>query len=51
MKLHNDYKIPFGENGISHTWAKHTHYYLCENRNNVKYLNKIHADELVQSFE
>ena len=51
MKLHKDYKIQFGENGISHTWAKYTNYYLCENRKNMSCLEKIRRSELIQTFE
>lgn len=51
MELHNDYKIPFGENGISHTWAKYRNYYLCEGRKNMVCLDKIRRKQLVKTVE
>ena len=36
-KLNNDYGVPFGENGISHTYSgKKKSYYLCESKRNME---------------
>lgn len=51
MKLNKEYKIPFGENGISHSWSKYTHYYLCEGRKNLACLDKIRRKQLLETFE
>jgi hypothetical protein len=51
LKLNKDYGVPFGENGISHSWAKYQHYYLCEGRKNIACLEKIRRKQLVETFE
>ena len=37
-KLHNEYDIRFGENGISHTNTHHKTYYLTESERNLRAL-------------
>ena len=49
--LHDKYKIQFGENGISHSWSKYHHYYLCEGRKNMSCLEKIRNKQTIQTFE
>lgn len=51
MVLNKVYKIPFEENGISHTWSKYRHYYLCEGRKNMAYLDKIRRKQIIETFE
>lgn len=41
MILNRDYKIRYGENGISHTYTKNRKYYLCERMYNINALEKI----------
>lgn len=41
-KLNRDYGVPFGENGISHTYSgKKKSYYLCESKRNIQSLRTI----------
>jgi hypothetical protein len=49
--LYKEHNVPFGENGISHTWAKNRHYYLCESDKNMNKLEKIRRKQLVETFE
>ena len=49
--LNKNYGVPFHENGISHTYSKHKHYYLCENKKNMNYLQKIRNKKLVRTVE
>lgn len=51
MILSKNYNIPFGENGISRTWSKYTHYFLCEGRKNMACLDKIRRKQTVATFE
>lgn len=39
-KLNKEYKIPFGEGGISTSKTKHKKYYLCECQKNMIALEK-----------
>lgn len=41
-------KVPFGENGVSHTYGHHRTYYLCENRNNMRYLNEYRNSRIIK---
>lgn len=40
--------VKFGENGISHTYNKNKHYYLCENRPNMSLHRKFWNDKIVR---
>lgn len=41
-KLNKDYGVPFGENGISHTYScRKKSYYLCESKRNMDKYKKI----------
>lgn len=51
MILNEEYKIPFAENGISHTWSKYKNYYLCEGKRNMACLEKIRRKQTVETFE
>ena len=44
-KLHNEYGVPFKENGISKTHTKHPNYYLCESEYNLISLLKIDLND------
>ena len=44
-KLHNEYGVPFKENGISKTRTKHATYYLCESEYNLTNLLKITSND------
>ena len=48
LELNKKYGIPYGENGISHTYTRYQHYYLCENRRNMQSLEKIRRDKLLK---
>ena len=48
LKLNKEYGVPYKENGISHTYTKHRHYFLCENRHNMNAINKIRNENIVQ---
>ena len=41
-------KVPFGENGVSHTYGHHRTYYLCENRNNMRFLNEYRNSRIIK---
>ena len=41
LELNKKYGVPYGEYGISHTWNKSKHYFLCESKKNISNLRKI----------
>lgn len=47
MILNRKYKIPFGEDGISHTYTKSRKYYICENKYNINALENIRKIQTV----
>lgn len=50
-KLNKEFKIRFGENGISHTKnSHHRTYYLCESENNLRALLSFSSDEKAQKL-
>lgn len=49
-KLHNEYGIRFGENGISHTKTHHKTYYLTESERNLRALLDFTSDEKAQKL-
>ena len=49
--LNSRYRVPFKENGISHTYSKNKHYYLSDYKNNLKYLQKIRDEKLIRTVE
>lgn len=44
-KLHSEYGVRFGENGISKTTTKHPNYYLCESERNLRALLEFTSDD------
>ena len=41
-RLHDEYGVPFKDEGISHTYSKNGRkYYLCESRRNKEALRKV----------
>ena len=48
LKLNKEYNVPFGENGISHTYAKYHHYFLCPSGYNLSALDKIRKDRIAK---
>jgi hypothetical protein len=40
-KLHNEYGVRFGENGISTSKTKYKKYYLCESSRNLGLLKRL----------
>ena len=40
-KLHNNFGVPFGENGISTTKTRYKKYYLCESTRNLNKLKQL----------
>lgn len=47
LELNKKYHVPFGENGISHTYSGRRHkYYLCEVARNLKSYHKIHDSKI-----
>lgn len=44
--LNENYGVPFGSYGISHTFTKHRKYYLCESPKNMNALNRIRGIEV-----
>ena len=47
-ELNKKYKIKFGENGISHTYSRNPHYYLCESPRNMGALNKLRQSKIIK---
>lgn len=47
LKLNTEYGVPYREDGISHTYTKHRHYFLCENRYNMNAIRKIRNESIV----
>ena len=41
IKLNKEYKVPFGENGISTSKTSHKKYYICESKRNKDLLAKL----------
>ena len=41
------YNIPYGENGISHSYTKNRKYYLCSREYNLNALEKIRKIQTV----
>jgi hypothetical protein len=46
--LANVKNVKFGENGISHTYGHHRHYYLCENRYNLCVLKEYRKSQIAE---
>jgi hypothetical protein len=47
LELNKKYKVPFGENGISHTYSgRHHKYYLCEVARNLRNYSKVHDSKI-----
>lgn len=40
--------VPFGENGVSHTYGHRRTYYLCESKNNLALLNNFRKSRVVE---
>lgn len=49
-KLHNEYGVKFGENGISKTATKHPSYFLCESEWNLRNLLKITSNDKAEKI-
>ena len=46
MELNKRFNVAYGENGISHTYTRYQHYYLCENKRNMNCLEKIRKEKI-----
>ena len=42
--------VPFGENGVSHTYGHHHKYHLCESKYNMMLLNEYRKSRIIKSF-
>lgn len=40
--------VPFGENGVSHTYGHRRTYYLCSNQNNLKLLENYRKSRVIE---
>ena len=49
--LNKKYGVPFQENGISHTYTRYKHYYLCENKKNLSCLSKVRSQKKMTTYE
>lgn len=47
LQLNKEYGVPFGEDGISHTYSGKKHkYYLCEFARNMRFYHKVHDPKI-----
>ena len=49
IELNKRFNVPYSENGISHTWTRYKHYYLCENKRNLNCLDKIRKEKVIST--
>lgn len=47
----NKMGIPYGEGGISHTYTRKKHYFLCEAKKNLEMLSKLRQKNIVKTVE
>ena len=40
--------VPFGENGVSHTYGHNRTYYLCESKNNILLLENYRKSRIIE---